>query len=554
MKAVLSLTAIFCLCAFAEQAEEQENKAKDLLRKSQTDHSQLVPAAKAFLRALTLFEERGNIEKSVEMNSYLYWCKKKMNLDDIGRFALNSGEELGDRFKSIDRMEVKIDEAKIWLDRVNEFARKHPEDHFLIAVRYFEIADRFKGSEISLKAQDLSLQSLQKAAPRVSNVAPVEAPKPIIEGRLPVPSLPEIRKAEITVAGLFESERKGGAGADVEIAKKALAAARTSGDEPTVQYALFRLAIESFVRAGLASDLLQSIDEMSKRFDVDPINEKSIALSRIPLTSNEIAIDVFVAATQSMVDAKEQQSFDSLSSLATLSQTASLKTNLAGAKLVASKYSAHAKEIAREWPVIRGLWEKWKITPEDPSLNLAIGRFYAFVVGDWKRGLVALARGNDTVLKALAEQDLASNNPPGVLLAVADQWWDLSEKQKGIANTMMKLRAGKLYLGNLEAASAVNKLRAQQRISLIAKLNFEIIGGSVDVSGKYLGDFQQWKSPVLLTSDGRFRKTTDGLGGRYEYSGIKLVLNWDGFSPQVLYLDTPGVFRGKKMTLVQENK
>ena len=41
--------------------------------------------------------------------------------------------------------------------------------------------------------------------------------------------------------------------------------------------------------------------------------------------------------------------------------------------------------------------------PGDPTANLAAGRYYCFVKGDWEMGIPMLALGSETALKELAE-------------------------------------------------------------------------------------------------------------------------------------------------------
>src|SRR3954462_15026481 len=73
---------LFVQVAFAEDAEAvyQEGVAK--LRLAQSDHSALVPATKLLAKASAMFEAAGDETKSAEVNSCLYWAKKKMTLAD----------------------------------------------------------------------------------------------------------------------------------------------------------------------------------------------------------------------------------------------------------------------------------------------------------------------------------------------------------------------------------------------------------------------------------------------------------------------------------------
>ena len=79
-KSVLSCLLLAALFASAEDADDWRTKGISTLKLSQSDPSALVDAARNFAKAGELYSAAGDQEKSVEMNSFLYWCKKKMTL------------------------------------------------------------------------------------------------------------------------------------------------------------------------------------------------------------------------------------------------------------------------------------------------------------------------------------------------------------------------------------------------------------------------------------------------------------------------------------------
>ena len=75
------LAVLICatvLCASAETAADFEAQGIAALALSQKDADAIVSAAISFGRASANYQRGGDESKSVEMNSYLYWCKKKM--------------------------------------------------------------------------------------------------------------------------------------------------------------------------------------------------------------------------------------------------------------------------------------------------------------------------------------------------------------------------------------------------------------------------------------------------------------------------------------------
>ena len=73
---------------------------------------------------------------------------------------------------------VDTSEAQSFLAKVDAFAKNHSADPLLIAVRYFEVGDRFKNTDSGRKAIDLSLAALQRIGERVAldkyNPAPTD--------------------------------------------------------------------------------------------------------------------------------------------------------------------------------------------------------------------------------------------------------------------------------------------------------------------------------------------------------------------------------------------
>lgn len=164
MKWVLScLLAFVCSFGFSQTAEEYKQAGMAALNASQADPDKIVDAAKNFVKAVESYERDNNEVAAVEINSFLYWCKKKMTLEQIGKFAGGGAEEkkIVQRLEKVVTQPVKVDDAAAYLAAADQFASSRPNDHYLIAIRYFEVAERFKGTPASLKAQEISLREMQ---------------------------------------------------------------------------------------------------------------------------------------------------------------------------------------------------------------------------------------------------------------------------------------------------------------------------------------------------------------------------------------------------------
>jgi len=173
-------------CFAAEDVAEIREKGIRALKESESNPRSIVEAARAFLKAADLYTAAGNDEQATEMNSFLYWCKKKMTLQDIEQFTKSGNTAIVEKLEAVEKIAPKADEAQKWFDRAEKYAKDNPNEHYLIAVRFFEVASRFIGTKESIAAQERSLKeqglSVAKAGavkPAPDKSAAAKAGKPI---------------------------------------------------------------------------------------------------------------------------------------------------------------------------------------------------------------------------------------------------------------------------------------------------------------------------------------------------------------------------------------
>ncbi len=116
-----------------------------------------------------------------------------------------------------------------------------------------------------------------------------------------------------------------------------------------------------------------------------------------------------------------------------------------------------------------------KTSPDDPAANLAVGRCYCMVQGDWTRGLPMLAKGSDATMKTLALRDLGATRAAGTdgpashdAETVGDAWWDASGRETTpIWKAAMQQRAVVWYRQALHNAGGLERLKIEKRIETI---------------------------------------------------------------------------------------
>ncbi len=110
-------------------------------------------------------------------------------------------------------------------------------------------------------------------------------------------------------------------------------------------------------------------------------------------------------------------------------------------------------------------------SPDDSEANLTVGRWFCFCKQDWTAGLPLLAKGSDEKLKLLAEQDIKAPTESDERVKLADAWWDLAQKESGLARDSIHLHAGNIYRDAMpNLASVLKKAAIDKRLAEIADL------------------------------------------------------------------------------------
>src|SRR6185295_2626911 len=110
--ALVTTLAFIAFVARAETAAEFEAKGIAALKLAQTEGDAIVSAAIFFGQASESFEKSGNEEKATEMNSFLYWCKKKMPLQQMDAFLKGDNAPIAKRMQHLEQIAPPKDDAQ----------------------------------------------------------------------------------------------------------------------------------------------------------------------------------------------------------------------------------------------------------------------------------------------------------------------------------------------------------------------------------------------------------------------------------------------------------
>lgn len=214
----------------------------------------------------------------------------------------------------------------------------------------------------------------------------------------------------------------------ISLAGTLLQTAVDTDDDPAGQFVLLSLA-QDLAIDGCDADMCCAItEELTKRFEVDEHVARTSMLTRLLVEARRTRDKALIAwVSELLADTREEQSEQ-------------------------IKMAAAAETL--------------KDSPEEPGANLIVGRYHCCIMGDWDAGLPMLAKGSDTSLKKLAQDDLARPSAGDKQLDLADEWWDASERMTGLAQKHVRLRAATWYRLAIPSLSGLAKARAEKRMEL----------------------------------------------------------------------------------------
>lgn len=118
-------------------------------------------------------------------------------------------------------------------------------------------------------------------------------------------------------------------------------------------------------------------------------------------------------------------------------------------------------------PEQRGGWVEIDLACLDAKYGAAcrqLGLALALGEGNWQRGLLWLARGDDPTLRRLALADAQEVYDTPEQLALGDAWWDLAQQAEGDVRRRLLGRACWRYRQALNKLREVRKLQVQARV------------------------------------------------------------------------------------------
>ncbi len=293
----------------------------------------------------------------------------------------------------------------------------------------------------------------RSAPPAIPESEPSESAIPESEpaepAKLPPPSGSQLRQSERDFRARFRSEfsRAKSLPQKAALARRFLAEANATSDDPQARYVLFASAAEMASTAGQLEDMLTAVDEMARWYEIDSLEKKAEYLSQTIAATRSAAglsrtnLDVLETAVALARSAAEADRYPIAIRFAEQAQSCAKKS---GDKLLrdeVKQIGPRLEKLRDDYAPIAQSLELLKKSPDDPEANQTVAQWYLSAKGDWERGLPFLARGSDPALRPLAVADLAAPEKAAEQLALGKAWFAEAGRRSGNVQIMLARRA-----------------------------------------------------------------------------------------------------------------
>ncbi|MBA2480033.1 MAG: hypothetical protein H0V44_05170 [Planctomycetes bacterium] len=404
------------------------------MRDADTDPKRAVDSALSFSHALKTYEKLGDVDAICEMQANIYWCKKRMNLDNLGDYIAKKGADAQvdlSRVKEIITKEVPVEEAQTYFERAKKFQQSNPDKHFQIAIRFSEVLERFPDTEAAKLANSIFAKEQTAYMTQVAEERKKEQAENQKERDLLKQEREQIRTSR------FMNPPQVSSGATTKVPDKA-------AQEKSLA-TLKKLYAEGYKKKkdGQKRTLARKLFEEAAQ-------------------SKDDAALYYVMLDESTRLARESEDYEQL-----LSSIEKMAETYEGFDQLAYKRSALA--IIKSKPTAAAIL-KLLDDPKDKTSNSTVGKFFCFNMGRWDLGLTMLSLGSDADIAKVAEMEIGNPKEPQEKRATGDAWYDAGKKSSGADKNGMWQRAQFWYSQALPGLTGAHKERVTKAIEEIDKV------------------------------------------------------------------------------------
>jgi hypothetical protein len=323
-----------------------------------------------------------------------------------------------------------------------------------------------------------------------------------------------------------------------EAARRALAATlleegRKTKDDAALRFVALRQAYELATQVGDLQTALQAVAELASGHAVDSLKMKAAAITRAAeLPPGRVPAQTLVQATlAAAAEAVDADDHETARRLALTAADVAGKGGLRALQMRARAERQRIERLAKEFARVRPAVEVLRRDPEDPTANLALGKYRCLVQGRWRQGLALLARCGDPAWRALARSELAEPDTAARQAALGDAWWERAAVEKGAARFPLLRRAYHWYREALPELDETARARVHARVAdLLDEVPYLIVGEIRQLQGPAAP-----AAAVAFAPDGRFVYAVggDAFVHKAEVRTGKEVARFEGHTEEI---------------------
>jgi hypothetical protein len=250
-------------------------------------------------------------------------------------------------------------------------------------------------------------------------------------------------------------------------------------DDLVGRFALLNRARAAAANQGDMRRAFDAVDLLAKDWDVNALALKKEAVATLfqvlkdPDDEYELTKHSLDLVNQSI----EADNYEVAKQLAALAENSFKKAAIKDPdefKAVQSRVESAKKralETEKEFEAVKESQETLKEKPDDAEANLVWGKFLCFIKGNWDKGLPHLAKSDDEDLKPLAKKELEKPSNTKDLVELGDSWWDLGDKEQGVARLQLKRRALFWYKKVENSVRGLTQEKVKKRISEVERVS-----------------------------------------------------------------------------------
>lgn len=291
------------------------------------------------------------------------------------------------------------------------------------------------------------------------------------DSRPPLPGDAEVADAAEQIRKLYAEDYKSAKKVDDrrKFAKKMLDEAKQVEADRPAYYVMLKASRDVAAGAGDLAVALDACNRLKQEFQFDEFAMFVQVLEQAsPQLTETSGCDLLYDESMRLADlALEHDDFSGAKQALKLSQNAARRMQKQDDLAAVNKREDEINSAKAAFQKIAPHLLTLLRTPEQPTANAAVGRYTSLVKRDWTKGLAMLAKGDDAPLRQLAEDDLSAPVDHDAKAALADAWWDWSEKASSpIEKASAQLRAIHWYKQAIPGlAPSLTRVRAERRVA-----------------------------------------------------------------------------------------